>query len=490
MFELAPPSEHAGMYGWRATVDDAQNTGHRSPIVPGTPACLLHSLEKYGSGRLSRQQVMAPAIRLAEEGFPVEPYVAQTIAFAMRRLRAFPETARTFYHADGTPLLPASLSKGADLLAQPDLARTLRLLAEQGGDAFYRGEIGERIVADLQSHGGLLACEDLASYQIREFSPGLVQKYRDYTLVGVPLTSGCATTFEALSILENFDLTALGRATIQTTHLIAEACRRAFLDRFAYLVDPASREAPFEGVLSKAYAAERAADIRLDRADPDAQPGDPWRFQPADDQAMTGARGGKAPSGSPVAGGETCTTHLTVVDADRNVVSLTSTLGELFGCGVIPRGTGLLLNNGMTWFDPEPGHLNSIKPGKRILWAVSPTIVLKDGRPLLGIGAPGARRIMSAIVQSLVNVLDFGSGIQDAVSAPRVHCEGPVTQAEARLDPAVLAGLATLGHRLQVIEETSSSFSFARPNGIFISPETSQLTGGVNQFVPASAMGY
>src|SRR6185295_17516196 len=152
-------------------------------------------------------------------------------------------------------------------------------------------------------------------------------------------------------------------------------------------------------------------------------------FQPA------GAGAGGRPGGR--FGGDGCTTHLNVVDADRNVVALTSTLGELFGSAVVARGTGIVLNNGMTWFDPEPGHVNSIEPRKRTLWAPTPTIVLRDGQPFLVIGAPGGRRIMSALVQSLVNVLDFGLGVQDAVTAPRIHCEGAVTEVDARVGQAI-----------------------------------------------------
>ena len=145
----------------------------------------------------------------------------------------------------------------------------------------------------------------------------------------------------------------------------------------------------------------------------------------------------------------------------------------------------------MTWFNPEPGTVNSIEPGKRIFWAPTPTIVLNPaGRPILALGAPGGRRIISAIVQSIVNFLDFGMGVQDAVTAPRIHSEGPITQAEARLGPDVLADLAARGHRLKVIDENYATFSFARPNGIAIDPATGRLTGGVNQFTPASAMGY
>jgi gamma-glutamyltranspeptidase / glutathione hydrolase len=480
-FELLPASEKGGMYGWRGTVGDAQNTGYRSPIVPGMPACSLYGLAKYGSGHLSRQQVMAPAIRLAEDGFPVDPFVAQTTAFAMRRLQRFPETMRTFYYGDGTPLRPLSMTYAADRLVQSDLARTLRALADHGPDAYYQGEIGERIAADIQANGGLITREDVANYRVRELTPALHTTYRDYTLVGIPETSGCATAYEAMNILERFDLAALGQGTAESIHLVAEALRRAFLDRFAHLADPASRPVPFDGALSKAYAAELAAAISVDRADPDAKAGDPWRFQAGGRPLATAASG---------AGGEGRTTHLTVVDKDRNVVSMTSTLGELFGCGVVPRGTGVVLNNGMTWFDPEPGHVNSIEPGKRILWAPTPTIVLKDGRPVMGLGAPGGRRIMSAIVQSLVNVLDFGLGVQDAVTAPRIHCEGPTTVVDSRLGRAVLDGLEARGHRLEVTEDNVTAFSFARPNGILIDQQTGHLTGGVNQFAPAWAMGH
>jgi len=481
MFDLAPASQQAGIYGWRGTVGDAQNTGYRAPIVPGTPACLLHSLDRYGSGRLDRKQVMAPAIGLAEEGFLVDPYVASSTAFAMRKLRPFAETMRTFFHQDGTPLTPPSLSRPADRLVQPDLARTLRALADHGPDAFYRGEIGERIAMHLQTSGGLITREDLAAHQVRELEPALHVDYRGHTLVGIPETSGCVTAYQALNILENFDLAALDPGGPESSHLIVEALRRAFLDRFAHLTDPTVGNAPFEGVLSKAYAAELARSISRERADPTASAGDPWRFQPG------------RPRGEVLAGGvagDGCTTHLTVVDRDRNVVSLTSTLGELFGSGVVVPGTGVLLNNGMLWFDPEPGRVNSIEPNKRILWAPTPTIVLKDGRPLLALGAPGGRRIMSAIVQSLVNVLDHGLGIQAAVSRPRVHCEGPRTLADARLGPATLDGLAARGHRLEIVEENATAFTFARPNGIRIDPDTNRLTGGVHQYTPAWAMGY
>jgi gamma-glutamyltranspeptidase / glutathione hydrolase len=480
MFELAPEDTLGGMYGWRGTLGDAQNTGYRAPVVPGQPACLLHALDRYGSGRLSRQEVMAPAIRLAEEGFAVDPYQAQTIAFAQRRLRAFPEIFRTFFADDGLPPVPTTSTREADRLVQPDLARTLRALADRGPAVLYAGDIGKRLAADLQAHGGLITQEDLAEFAVREYTP-LRTQYRDFQLHGLSPTSGSMTAFEALNILDQFDLPNIPPGSPDAVHLIVEALRRAFRDRFAHLADTALHDVPVDGLLSQEYARSIAAGISLQRAEPHAGAGDPWPFQHATRSTSL------APS---AAGGDGCTTHLNVVDADRNMVACTSTLGELFGSAVIPHGTGIVLNNGMTWFDPEPGHVNSISPRKRTLWAPTPTLVLREGEPLLAIGAPGGRRIISAVVQSLVNVLDWGLPVQAAVTAPRIHCEGPQTEVDGRHDPSVVQALVTRGHTVTVQHEHESSFRFARPGGIRIDPASNILTGGVHQFTPAWAMGY
>ena len=483
MYELAPEGSVGGIYNWRGTVDDEQSIGYRAPVVPGQPACLLYALERFGSGRLTRDQVMAPAVRLAEDGFGVDPYQAQTIASAMRRLRAFPETMRTFFVDDGLPPVPATSARDADRLVQPDLARTLRVLARDGPSALYEGEIGERLVADLLANGGVITRQDLSTFAVREYAP-LEMDYREFRLLGLSPTSGSMTAFEALHILGNFDLAALRPGSADAAHVMAEALRRAFLDRFAYLADTDLHEVPVQGLLSDTYAESLAASLALDHADPDAMPGDPFRFEPG----MVGASGRAAiPSRG---GGDGCTTHLNVIDAERNMVACTSTLGELFGSGVIATGTGIVLNNGMTWFDPEPGRVNSIAPRKRTLWAPTPTLVLRNGKPFLAIGAPGGRRIISAVVQSLVNMLDFQLGIQAAVTTPRVHCEGPLTEVDGRTEPAVVDELGRRGHRVQVHEEHASSFRFARPGGIRVDPATNQLTGGVHEFTPAWAMGY
>ena len=198
----------------------------------------------------------------------MDPYQAQTIAFAHRRLRANPETYRTFFLADGTPPVPATSTREGDRLVQPDLARTLRALADHGAGALYEGEIGERLVADLQANGGVISRDDLASYAVREYRPGLETEYRGYKLLGLSPTSGSMTAFEALNILRHFDMAGLGAGSPGAVHVVAEALRRAFLDRFAYLADPQMQNVPIEALLSEDYAARLAETIGLDRADP------------------------------------------------------------------------------------------------------------------------------------------------------------------------------------------------------------------------------
>jgi gamma-glutamyltranspeptidase/glutathione hydrolase len=357
------------------------------------------------------------------------------------------------------------------------------MLADQGPAALYEGEVGARLVADLQAHGGDLRREDLAAYTISEHRPPIGIEYRGYQLTGLSRTSGSMTAFEVLNILSNFDLAALAQGSADSLHLIAEACRRAFWDRFTHVTDPDFLAVPADGLLSRDYAAALASTIALDRADRDVVAADPWRFAPV-------GAGSTGRVGASVAGADGCTTHLNVVDADRNMVSMTSTLGDSFGSAVVAQGTGIVLNNGMTWFDPEPGHVNSIQPRKRCLWAPAPTVVVREGRPYLAVGAPGGRRIISAVVQSLVNMLDYGLGVQAAVSTPRLHCEGPLTEIDSNLPSETIADLAARGHTIMLSEEHTHPFRFARPSGIRIDPETNELTAGVYQYTPAWAMGY
>lgn len=471
LFELLPGDQRAGMYGWRATRGDANNTGWLAPGVPGTPGLLGEAHRRFG--RLPWREVLQPAIRLAADGFPVNAYVAMRLAGSYDLLARLPESRRTFIKPSGAPYA------AGDRLVQPDLAQTLRRIAEEGADTVYRGAVARQIAEDMGRNGGLITEADLAVHRTLVRAPH-ASRYRDVEVLGQLESSGCPTVMEALNILEGFDLANLGFESVEATHLKIEALRRALDDRLRHLGDPDLQPTPLRGIVSPEYAAARRATIDPARATPDAGPGDPWAFEPGD------VRAEPARSGAP---GDGHTTHMTVIDRDRNMVALTSTLGGVFGAGVVIAGTGITLNNAVTWFDPEPGAVTSIGPGKRVMSASSPVVLLRDGRPYAALGAPGARRVMSAICQVIVNLVDFGMGMQAAISAPRVHAEGAATEISERYPAGVFAGLEGLGHRLIPREDSLAEMHFARPNGILIDPATGLLRGGVFQFTPATAIG-
>jgi gamma-glutamyltranspeptidase/glutathione hydrolase len=464
------------MYGWRTTEGDANNTGWLAPGVPGTPALLGEAHRRFGA--LPWREVLAPAIRLAAGGFPVNPYVAMMFASYHELLARLPESRRLFIKPNGVPYA-ISGERGADQLVQADLARTLTTIAEEGAETVYRGTIARLIAAEMARHGGLIDEADLAAHWTIVRAPHAAS-YRGIEIVGQLESSGCPTVMEALNILAGFDLGRLGPDSPEATHLKTEALRRAMVDRLRHLGDPDLLPTPLRGIVAPAYAAERRATIDPGRATPEEGPGDPWPFDPR------GAGAALARSGAP---GEGQTTHITVVDRDRNMVSLTSTLGAAFGSGVVIAGTGIVLNNAVTWFDPEPGAVTSIGPGKRVMSAAAPALLLREGKPYAALGSPGGRRVMSAVYQVIVNLVDFGMGMQEAISAPRVHAEGPTTEVSTRYPAAVLDELERRGHRLLRREDTLAEMHFARPNGILIDQGTGLLHGGVFQFSPATAIG-
>jgi gamma-glutamyltranspeptidase/glutathione hydrolase len=477
--DLVETGERSGVYQWPATRDDANNTGYRAVAVPGTPACLLEAHTRFG--RLSREQVIAPAIRLAEDGFELDWHVAYTTMLQYDRLMKYPASRAVFLAPGGAPWRGPTHSQPGQRLIQKDLARTLGVIAEQGADGFYRGEIARLIADDMRANGGLLDEQDLADFRVRIWEPALTGEYHGYTIVHAPANNGGPTVLQMLNIVEGFNLGELGWNSAQTLHLEIEAMRRAFADRFLHLGDPDFCPIPYDGVVSKAYAERLRAGIDPRRATPDVGAGDPWAYQESGRQATAVGRG--------VAEGEGLTTHLCAVDRDRNMVSLTSTLGDYFGSAVVAAGTGVVLNNGAMWFDPRPGSIVSVGPGKRIMTAATPTLVLRDGQPLLAVGAPGGRRVISSVFQILVNILDFGLGPQDAIGAARVHSEGPLVEADSRLPEATIDGLRRRGHDVLVRQQTPALSYFARPNGILVDPRTGRLRGGVSQWAPATAIG-
>jgi len=479
LFPLTDPPSVAGMYSWPAVQGDVNNTGWLSPGVPGTPLCLLEALARFG--RLGRSEVLEPAIGLARSGVEVDWNIALTTLASADRLAQFPSTKAIYFRPSGIPLAAEAFGTIADQLRQPDLAWTLERLAEEGAPAFYTGVVARRFAEEMMQNGGLITAEDLAAYRLRVFNGAVTVPYRDVEVTVAPETGGGLTIVQALKLLDGFDLTPLGWGSVVASHLLIEALRRAFADRFRHLGDPAFEPVPFAGLLTDAYAAERRATINPLRATPEIGPGDPWKYQ-----------AGSLPPSLPsrvVAPDPGHTTHITVIDCERNMVSLTSTLGASFGSAVVVPGTGILLNNLATWFDPRPGFPNCIAPGRRVLWAGSPTLLTRRDQPLAALGAPGGRKIISAVLQVIVNLIDFHMGMQDAVSMPRLHCEGPGVTIEARTPTATIEGLRELGHEVTVQTESFATSFFARPNGILIDPSTGLLRGGIDPFRPYYVVG-
>jgi len=422
--------------------------------VPGTVAGLAMALEKYGSGRFTLAQLLKPAIELARDGFVVTDDTADTLSDMYRRMARWPNSAKAFSREDGTPL------KEGDRLVQPDLAATLTAIAEQGPRGFYEGPVAEKVAKAVSGGGGIMTADDLKSYQAVMRTP-VRGSYRGYDIVSMPLpSSGGTVLLETLNILEGFPMADMKQGSAPSLHVMIEAMKRAYADRARYLGDPAFVNAPADVLISKDYAARQRAGIDLARATPaEAVPANPPR------------------EGSN-------TTHYSVVDSRGNAVSNTYTLNFPYGVGLVAEGTGVLLNNELDDFTAAPGASNAFGlvgfeanlpgPGKRPLSSMSPTIVLKDGKPVLVTGTPGGSRIISAVLQIVVNVLDYKMDVAAAVAAPRVHHQWmpDEVRAERGFPAETLDELRAKGH--QVIEplgQTSTNSIAVTPNGLLGAPD-------------------
>ena len=445
------------LFAWPRVEHDANVYGHRSVAVPGSVAGLALALERFGTMTLA--DVIAPAVRLARDGFIADWYQALNTAKYLEELSAFPETARIHLRNGRSVYRPPSMEPG-DRVTNPDLAATMELIGRDGPDAFYRGAIAQAIHNDMAANGGLITKDDLAAYQVRVVAP-LLGRYRDLDLAFSPGATGGTTALEILNILEQFAPSACGHATAAGLHVRAEAVRRAFTDRFTYLGDPALVKAPFDELASKDYARQVAREIK--------------RGRPAQAAPSRGAAAD-------------CTTHVSVVDKDRNMVSLTHTAVSLWGSRVVVPGTGILLNNGMIWFDPEPGKPNSVASGKRGMVNMVPVLGFKKGKPSLALGAPGGRKIISAIPQVLANLVDGKGSLQAAIDAPRLHHEGASLEIDGRVGQKNLDALGKRGHQVAEKTETYASLNFARPVGVRVTPKG--LEAGLDSFGAAAAAGH
>jgi gamma-glutamyltranspeptidase/glutathione hydrolase len=481
-FELAEGIAQA-LFPWRRVVDDANNFGPKSVAIPGSVAGLCLALERFGTMDLA--DVVAPAIRLAEDGFPVDWYVTLSIAPHCQELAAFPETARAYLRDGHYVHRPAALAP-ADVLRQPDLGRSLRLVAKDGPGAFYRGAIAQAIDEEMRRTGGFLRRSDLERYEARVVEP-LTVKYRGLDLVFSPGATGGPTAVEMLNVLAQFPAAKVGYDTPGGLHLRAEAVRYAFLDRLRHLADPLAARVPWRGLASREHAAEVAAGLRVAGPRSEAKLPDAW----AHDLAVGGLGRGKA--AAPRArrrvateGGD-CTTHICAVDRQRNMVSLTNTAVSLFGSRMVVPGTGILLQNGMLWFDPEPGRANSVAAGKRPVVNMVPALGFRQGAPYLTVGAPGGRKIVSAIPQVIANIADAGDAPQRAIEAPRLHTEGGELWVDDRVGERSLAALRRMGHDVVPKHQSYGTLYFARPVAIRIGKRGLEV--GLDHLCAAAAAG-
>ena len=453
-----------GLFAWPNVENAANERGWLAVAVPGSVAGLSLALERYGTMEL--RDVIQPAIELARSGFVADWYQALSAARQLEELTASGEAARVYLKNGRWIYRPPTGMEEGDRPIYPDLARSLELIARGGPDAFYRGEIAQTIHEAMAANGGLITRDDLAAYFVRVGAP-LTGTYRGLELAFSPGATGGTTALEILNILEQFPQTAVGWSSASGLNLRAHAVRRAFADRFEYLGDAALIQAPWERLASKAYAREVAAGLRRR----------PKQASRSADPAL----------GAVAAGGD-CTTHVSVVDRQRNMVSLTHTAVSLFGSLVVVPGTGILLNNGMIWFNPEAGRANSVAPAKRALVNMVPVLGFKKGEPYLTLGAPGGRRIVSAIPQVIATLVDSGCDLQAAIEAPRLHAESTDTLVDQRVGDKALAALGRLGQRVVVREETYATLNFAKPVGVRVTRQG--LEAGLDALRAAAAAGH
>jgi gamma-glutamyltranspeptidase/glutathione hydrolase len=423
--------------------------GYLAPSVPGTVAGLHMAHKKFGKLRWS--QVVAPAIALARDGVILTPDEAFVFGWGKERLSTSAAAKAAYYKPDG------ALYRAGERLKQPDLAWTLTQIAKHGADGFYKGPVAERFVADMKANGGLITMDDLAAYRAVERKP-LRGTYRGLDIVTAPPASaGGATLLNMLNIVENFDLKRNGAGSAKSLHIMAEAMKLGYSDRYALLGDTDFVTAPIQGFISKAYARARAERIDPDKAKPVAQMGvgDPFKFE--------------SPS----------TTHFSVADAQGNVVSTTYTLGADFGSGVMIAGTGVLLNNQMNNFshaqaakalrDGLPPPPNAMAPGKRMLSTMMPTIVMKNGKPWVVTGTPGGSTIINTVMQVIVNVVDFNLNVEEATHQPRIYQDtSDKLRVEPNFNPDTVNILKSMGHSITSDETMGSAQSIMIENGLFL----------------------
>jgi gamma-glutamyltranspeptidase/glutathione hydrolase len=465
----ARASEKGSESGYRGSRDAATA---KSICVPGTVAGLLMAHESFGS--LPRKVVMAPAIRYARDGFSIDATLATLILDNIDKVLT-DETTTAIFCEDGFPRMEG------DVIVQEELARTLSIIAEEGKEGFYSGLLTQEMVDGIAEKGGVLTMHDFASYKAVLTKP-LEGTYRGYDILTANVPQSGVSLIEALNILENVKLGSAPHysASAKMLHLIAEAERYTYADRTAYLGDPDVVDIPLEGLLSKKYARKRYRQINRKQLDPpeyrDVEAGNPWPYNDPPGRTTDEQQGGH-------------TTHLSVIDKDGNAVSLTQTLGLFFGSGQTVNG--VLFNCAMTNFSYRSENSpNLYADGKQSRSSIMPTIILKDGKPFLVVGSPGAARIITTVIEVVLNVIDYEMNVTEANLAPRffVRDSEDYLYLESGILPEVRTELEDMGHKLRVIEGIDLFFGGVQM--IMVDPVTGVYQGSADRRRGGVALGY
>lgn len=417
LFRKVNGIESSHSLGSGEVVGYANRIGYKAIGVPGNLAGLSAALEKYGTMNLKK--LLKPAINIAKIGYPVSRRLSEIIAKnvddSLTKLKMFPATGRIYLRRNGT-------YKPNEIIVNKDLGKTLKKISGQGTEVYYKGEIARKITNDIQKHGGLITQEDLEDYD-PVFRKPLSGEYKGYTIFTMSPPGGGATVIEILNILEEFHINRYQKNSEKIIHLISEAMKQAFNDKKKFIADPDFNSINIDKLLSKKYAKRIAGKIDID--------------------VISRVKGqGLQDRGD--------TVHFSVIDSDKNIVSMTESIECYFGSGVTPEGTGFILNDQMHDFNPISGDINSIEPGKRPSSYMAPTLVMRDGAPFLTLGSAGGSRIISSIVEVIVNMIDFGMNIREAVFAPRFHPHEGEINISSDIPEKSQMGLQKMGYKVRV----------------------------------------
>lgn len=480
--EKAPAKAHRDMYLDEAgnVVPELSTVGYKAAGVPGSVAGMVEAQKRWG--KLPLKAVMAPAITLARRGFVLTHEDATSLRSKL--LGRFPESKRIFQR-DG------NFYKQGEVLRQPELARTLQRIAARPAD-FYKGSLARQIAAAMQRGGGLITAEDMAAYEVKDREP-VRGSYRGHEIISAPPpSSGGTALLEILNILEGYDLARLGSRSARAIHLTVEAMRRAFKDRAEFMGDPDFAKVPVAQLIDKKYAMAWRESINPDKASLSAELQRPAAFGELDRVAQRAA----------VREEKESTTHYSVVDARGGAVAVTTTLNGGYGSGVTLEGLGFLMNNEMDDFVSKPGvpnmygliqgEANSIQPGKRPLSAMTPTIVLKDGKLFMVTGSPGGPTIINTVAHILMGVIDYGMDVQQAVNAPRFHHQwmpDHIRVEKVGFSPDTLELLRQMGHKIEAGTSWGGTY-MGDGNTILVDAKTGERLGGADQRMNSKAVGY